>query len=201
MIAYYDEHAADLASRYESLSPEILHRAWFGLLSRDKGMILDVGAGSGRDAAWLASLGYGVVAVEPSEGMRDVARSYHPDARVRWVDDRLPELAVVCALWSRFDAVLCNAVWMYVAAHDREQAFRKLAQLLKPGGIVIFTLRQGPPPPQPMESAAPEDLLHLSKGFALDLELHHQSDDPLCRDGVTWDTLVFRSREGGESRQ
>jgi protein-L-isoaspartate O-methyltransferase len=31
---------------------------------------LDVGSGAGRDAAWLASLGYDVVAVEPAAGMR-----------------------------------------------------------------------------------------------------------------------------------
>lgn len=31
---------------------------------------LDVGAGSGRDAAWLCDLGYEVVTVEPARGMR-----------------------------------------------------------------------------------------------------------------------------------
>ena len=31
---------------------------------------MDVGAGSGRDAAWLASLGYNVTGVEPAQAMR-----------------------------------------------------------------------------------------------------------------------------------
>ena len=55
--------------------------------------MLDVGAGTGRDAAWLARLGHEVVAVEPSAAMRAEAERRHPAARIRWIDDRLPGLA------------------------------------------------------------------------------------------------------------
>ena len=40
------------------------------LLPRPPGRALDVGAGTGRDAAWLARLGFQVVAVEPSGVLR-----------------------------------------------------------------------------------------------------------------------------------
>lgn len=57
-------------------------------IRRDYNLIaLDVGAGSGRDAAWLASLGYEVVAAEPAAGMRIEAQRRHPDPRIRWLDD------------------------------------------------------------------------------------------------------------------
>jgi ubiquinone/menaquinone biosynthesis C-methylase UbiE len=43
---------------------------------------LDVGAGSGRDAAWLVSRGFEVWAVEPSEVMRREAQKRHAEASI-----------------------------------------------------------------------------------------------------------------------
>ncbi|MCB9642647.1 MAG: methyltransferase domain-containing protein [Myxococcales bacterium] len=194
---YYDDHAADLVARYEHLSPEELHKVWSGLLPQGDAVVLDIGAGSGRDAAWLCSHGHEVLAVEPSKGMREMAQKLHPSAQIRWLDDRLPSLSATYALELRFDVILCGAVWMHVAPSERARAFRKVVQLLKPGGIVIFTLRQGPLPPQPMESVAPEELVQLSHQFALEMVLQHQSGDRLQREGVSWDTLVFRLADDG----
>ena len=53
-------------------------------------LALDVGAGSGRDAAWLASLGYEVVAAEPAAGMRREASKRR--LRLRQ-DQQVPEWA------------------------------------------------------------------------------------------------------------
>ena len=52
-----------------------------------------MGAGSGRDAAWLASLGHEVIAVEPSDQMRARAQELHAGAPgITWINDRLPGL-------------------------------------------------------------------------------------------------------------
>jgi Methyltransferase domain len=55
------------------------------------------GAGTGRDAAWLAARGYEVVAVEPSDAMRAEAVRLHPQAPIRWVADALPGLEQMCS--------------------------------------------------------------------------------------------------------
>ena len=60
-----DAHAADLVHRYELIDPTIVYGWLSGLLSDTPGT-LDVGSGSGRDAAWFAVQGHDVVAVEPS---------------------------------------------------------------------------------------------------------------------------------------
>ena len=60
------------------------------LLPERRGLILDVGAGSGRDAAGFAAMGHEVVAVEPSTSMLREASMRHADTRIRWIDDRLP---------------------------------------------------------------------------------------------------------------
>jgi protein-L-isoaspartate O-methyltransferase len=52
-----------------------------GLLSDATGTVLDVGAGSGRDAAWFAARGHDVVAVEPTSAMRSEGQHRHPDPR------------------------------------------------------------------------------------------------------------------------
>jgi SAM-dependent methyltransferase len=99
---------------------------------------LDVGAGSGRDAGWLAARGLEVVAAEPTAAMRREGARLHPAAR--WLDDRLPDLAAVHRLGLAFDLILLSAVWMHIAPPHRPRAFRKLVTLLKPGGRLIMTL-------------------------------------------------------------
>src|SRR6185295_5180678 len=51
------------------------------------------GAASGRDARAMTERGLEVIAVEPSAGLRSIAEAN--SARVRWIDDRLPRLAVL----------------------------------------------------------------------------------------------------------
>jgi len=144
-VAWYDNNADEVADRYESLSPASIH-SWLldYLPARHGGTVLDVGAGTGRDAAWLAGLGYEVVAVEPSKAMRNQAWKRHPNARVHWIDDRLPELSGVRALRMQFDLILLSAVWMHIHASHRPEAFRVLCDLLQPSGVLAITLRQGP---------------------------------------------------------
>ena len=65
-IKWYNDNAPQLLSTYESIRSERLHN-WLTPFLPDRGMpVLDVGAGTGRDAAWLRGLGYQVFAVEPA---------------------------------------------------------------------------------------------------------------------------------------
>jgi protein-L-isoaspartate O-methyltransferase len=66
----YAEEAKDLFKRYESISGAETHKAVLHLIPAAPAHILDVGAGTGRDAAWFASMGHRVTAVEPTEAMR-----------------------------------------------------------------------------------------------------------------------------------
>ncbi len=79
-IAWYDANAASAAARFEAYEPADLHGWLLNLLPQAPAVIMDVGAGSGRDAAWLARLGHEVLAVEPSAAMRAEARRMHPEA-------------------------------------------------------------------------------------------------------------------------
>jgi hypothetical protein len=52
-IRWYDAHASEVSSRYEAVKAETVHAWLVDLLPALPALILDVGAGSGRDAAWL----------------------------------------------------------------------------------------------------------------------------------------------------
>ena len=141
-VNYYSKNAPILASKYNSLNPESLHASWSKFIPDDPGIALDIGAGSGRDANWLAAKRWDVVAVEPCKEFRETARENSHD-NVIWLDDELPELKKIRTAGHRFNLVLLSAVWMHVSRSKRERAFRIISELLEPGGILVFTLRHG----------------------------------------------------------
>jgi SAM-dependent methyltransferase len=67
------------------VDPSKLNHWLLDLIPQTPGTVLDVGAGSGRDAAWFALQGHDVVAVEPSNSMRAEAQRLHVDPRVQWI--------------------------------------------------------------------------------------------------------------------
>src|SRR5687768_12696850 len=114
LTSTYNRKAPALVRRYESLSFEEVHASILDLVPPPPARALDVGAGSGRDAAALADLGLRVFAVEPSAMMRMAAQRRHRDVTVRWLDDQLPHLSRVRRSGLLFDFVLLSAVWMHL---------------------------------------------------------------------------------------
>ncbi|WP_337842877.1 class I SAM-dependent methyltransferase [Rheinheimera sp.] len=191
----YYQVAEHFVHQYESLNPEKLHQQWLHLLPQ-KGGLLDVGAGSGRDAAFFAQRGLSVVAVEPAKPMRDLACELHKQHCIHWVDDSLPELKQVFALQIKFDLILLSAVWMHIAPGLRERAFRKLSQLLNPGGHLVITLRHGEFTDGRIGYAVSADEIRtLSMHTGLQLVLRTAPEesqaDLLDRSHVKWETIVL----------
>ncbi len=190
--AYTPQQARELVSQYERLDPEALHRSWREFIPGRPAFVLDVGAGSGRDAAWLAKMGHQVVAAEPSPAMREQARTLHPGSAICWMDDGLPGLERVSQMGLCFDLILAGAVWMHLPPADRPVAVETLACLLASQGILVITLRHGPLADDrigyPIAAGETEA---LARNQGLRQVKHHQSRDQLKRDAVLWETLVF----------
>lgn len=198
-IATYHAQAAGLAEEYETLDPTAYRATFAAAIAPGAGRVaLDVGAGSGRDAAWLASLGYDVVAAEPAAGMRAEAARRHPAPSIRWLDDRLPALDAVHALGLSFDLILLSAVWQHVSPGDRARAFRKLATLMKPGGTMVLTLRHGPAPPdRPMHAVSVGEVEALAREHGLSVGLAERAADAVRRPGVSWTTVRMTLPDDG----
>ena len=167
-IPYYEQNASRLVSQYESLSFHDVHASLLDLLPTPGTTVLDIGAGSGRDAAWFAANGYDVVAVEPSDGMLTHARQLHPSNKIHWLSDSLPDLAKVRRLGLSFDLILLSAVWMHIPPASRQRSLRKLATLLAPKGRIAISLRLGAPDAErAMHEVSMQELSTLALQFGL----------------------------------
>ena len=197
-IAWYDAHAETLADRYESVPSEQVHAWLTDLLPSRPATILDVGAGSGRDAAWLAYRGHSVVAVEPSAKFQTMAREQHDSPRIQWIRDSLPALKRTFRTGLAFDVILVSAVWMHVAPSDRARAFRKLITLLKPGGVLAITLRRGlAEAGRAFHPVSAGEIKRLARDHGAFVERETTADDQLGRREIRWEQLAIRLPDDG----
>ncbi len=191
----YAEQAAELFDRYESLRAADVHRPVLHLIPAVPSRVLDIGAGSGRDAAWLAAKGHRVIAVEPTAALRLPAMARHRSDRIEWVDDSLPGLARLRSRGDRFDLVMLTAVWMHLDARERLQAMPNLAMLVHDGGTMLMTLRHGPVPPgRRMFDVPADETIELAAQHRLHCVLNRrvESSHPDNRAaGVDWTRLAF----------
>ncbi|QUJ75892.1 class I SAM-dependent methyltransferase [Sulfitobacter albidus] len=135
--AAYARARATLIPRFDHLDSAALLWPLRAALCRRRLRIADIGAGTGRDAAWLTRTGHRVTAVEPV-----TALCAHP--HLAWSPARLPHLHGVRG---PFDLVLISAVWHHLPTADRAPALRRLRGLLGPGGQIWISLRDGPTAP------------------------------------------------------
>ena len=191
----YADEAEDLFKRYESIPAADAHRAVLHLIPAAPSRVLDIGSGTGRDAAWFASMGHRVVAVEPTNALRLPAMALHPSPQIEWLNDSLPELALVRRRGERFDLVMLTAVWMHLDAQQRQRAMPNLAALVHEGGTVIMKIRHGPVPVgRRMFDITPEETIELARMQDLHpvLNLRKQSSQEQNRAaGVDWTSLAF----------
>ena len=198
VVASYDVKARLLVPEYESLPFEEIHAPVCDLLPDSAGCILDVGAGSGRDAAWFAARGHKVVAVEPSAGMRDAGKERHHSPDIRWMDDALPALDKVLRSKLAFDLIWLSAVWMHVPPSMRARAFRKLVSVMSPGGSMMVSLRQGPlPAGRPMESVTAAEVEVLARRHGLQTIRIERYPDATGRIGISWEVIWLRLPDDG----
>ena len=121
-------------------------RIWSGrpnpqLVDRVTGMtpgrVLDVGAGEGADAVWLARQGWNVTAFDVSRVALDKAARHAVDAGVA---DRIAWERVDLATWvgqpASYDLV--SAQFMYLDQPGLTTLYRQLAAAVAPGGTLLL---------------------------------------------------------------
>ena len=145
-------------------------------------VVLDVGSGSGGNAATLLSLGYNAFGVEPSAGLREQALILHPELQGRLEERKTPGLGR--PFERLFDGVLCTNVLQSIAREQLIQVGMELRAILHPGGRLLVSLPLAPPPapkgqaPEPFFPIPPAGLqfLFVCLGFR-HLPLQHIPKD------------------------
>ncbi|MFC5720434.1 class I SAM-dependent DNA methyltransferase [Streptomyces gamaensis] len=130
---------------YEARFPDPVRLAarWTEDLLRAHGAgprVLDLGCGTGRDAAWLHRAGRTVTGADTSEPMLTHARTHHPGPHYVHADLRGFDLGE-----NTFDAVVClDSSLLY--CHTNPELDGMLAscrRALRPGGLLVAEMRNG----------------------------------------------------------
>ncbi len=192
----YGDQAEALIPRYETVPFEMGHAAILDLMPQTPSTVLDIGSGTGRDAAYLAGKGHQVTAVEPTDAFRTYAEVNHPSPNIVWIDDALPQLVSLNDQAACFDLILLTAVWMHLDDAERRQGMAVLSRLLRPGGLLTMSLRHGPVPTgRVMYAVSADETLSLARHHHLTAVRKRHTDsvqEPNKSAGVTWTRLAFR---------
>lgn len=216
---FYNKNAKALAQQYLSKSFDEVHQSWHQLLptilENPNARILDIGAGSGRDAKFIAQSavnkhgdnnGIQVIAVEPANLLAELGARQTAGLNVKWLTDSLPALSTITKKEISFDLIILSAVWMHIPVSDRARSIRKLANLLKPGGQLVISLRHSASTKEAeqerkarkMHKVCADELKQLATDVGLFTKLETQKeDDKLGRGHVSWQTVVLQMPDDG----
>lgn len=189
----YEGEAPTLIRQYESLAFTDVHKHVLHLFPPPPCLVLDIGAGTGRDAAALAARGYDVTAMEPTMALRQAGMDLHPSPRIEWLEESLPGLAALVGREGRYGLALLTAVWMHLDAEQRRQAMPRVAACLRLGGVMIFSLRHGPVPAgRRMFEVSTDETINLAASSGCQLLFQQEGKGGgLERPGVYWTRLAF----------
>lgn len=209
--SFYNKNSQHLAEVYLSKTFEQVHESWLEyltpVLNTSDSRILDLGAGAGRDSHYMAKHGtthnVSITAVEPAFMLAELGKQHTQGLNVTWLQDTLPDLTAVTKYEVSYDLILLSAVWMHIPDSQRQRSLRKLANLLKPGGKLVISLRHGPSGDDPareqrqMFAVCSQQLIEMGKMFGLSplLETEHNAD-VIGRAEVTWQTVVLQLKLG-----
>jgi len=214
-LQFYNDNAIELAQQYLSKSFEEVHQSWSqflpSIIENPNARILDIGAGSGRDAKYIAQLSektHGsdnntqIFALEPANLLAELGARQTTGLNVKWLTDSLPGLNIITKQEVSFDLILLSAVWMHIPPSDRARSIRKLANLLKPGGKLVISLRHGQTyeecKQRKMHHVCADDLKKLATDVGLFTKLETpKEEDKLGRNHISWQTVVLQMPDDG----
>jgi 2-polyprenyl-3-methyl-5-hydroxy-6-metoxy-1,4-benzoquinol methylase len=143
IIEGYAEDASLLIQSFEAISSAALLSHVVRFIPKTPCNIIEIGAGTGRDAAWLASKGHTVTAVEPVFEFREAGKSLHTSSSISWLNDSLPLLNHVNKQNEQYELALLISVWQHVPDKEKLTSLTRLRSLLTKGGQLIISIRNG----------------------------------------------------------
>jgi SAM-dependent methyltransferase len=191
-IQLYTKNAVLFAEQYDSIDFSAVHKDWLEYIPKS-GIVLDVGAGSGRDARFLSQLGLSVFAIEPAPKLMTIAQANSIDPNITWLSDSLPHLVKLSPYDMQFDLILLSAVWMHVSPRVRTASMNTLARLLNDNGKLVITLRHGEfYDGRVAYGVSADEVKNLATQRGLKvLFVSKLSNDKIGRDEVKWQTVVM----------
>jgi SOS-response transcriptional repressor LexA/SAM-dependent methyltransferase len=141
-IRHYTTTASERTSAYESVDVSTMQE----LMLRHFGegsQLLEIGCGSGRDAAFLTSHGRDVTATDASEGMIEAAKQAHPGMAGQFHCTPFPFPLGNVLLGQTFDGIYAIAVVMHVPEDELFEFAFQIKSALRTGGTVVLSFSTG----------------------------------------------------------
>ena len=140
-VASYDASAEAYRAGIEPMSPEVTASLERFVAALPHGArVLEVGSGSGRDAAELESRGLSVRRTDITPGFVRLLRADGHDADV--LDPLTDDLADP-ARKAPYDGVWASASLLHVRREDLPQVLANLASVTRPGGALHLAVKEG----------------------------------------------------------
>jgi SAM-dependent methyltransferase len=205
-LKYYDENSSRLALRYEEAGMEEMHQKLLCHLKRG-GSVLEIGCGSGRDAAFLLSKGFDITAVDVSGKMIGEAVAHHPELNGQAINMSFPFKKDNPLLGNQYDGVVMIATLMHIPEEDLFESGFQIKELLREEGILFLSVSVGRMPKDMKRDREgrlylerhPDSLQLLFERLGLRFVAKYQNRDTFSRD-FEWVTLVMQKQGGGETR-
>lgn len=136
-MTYFNSRAKELAAQYNALDREKVHADLLAQLPEGKVLrVLDIGAGSGADAAMFADKGHLVLAAEPAKALRDEGKKTFKNKNIKWTAEALPEFGRAVAKGQPYDVVTSVGVLQYLDQKDRATSLKKMFSLVAAAGYL-----------------------------------------------------------------
>jgi ubiquinone/menaquinone biosynthesis C-methylase UbiE len=199
-LNYYEKNSREITEKYENLDMKNLQQKLIEVFSKED-KLLELGCGSGRDAAFLTSNGYDVLVSDGSQSMLSEAIKLHPELNKKQCNIKLP--GKIPFPKETFSGVYAIAVLMHFEIKDIELVLKEISRILMKNGKFFFSvyIKEN----NKVESMiTPEGrfLTHMSKdhwitmcessGFSLVTLL--ENCDAMGRD-INWCSFFMRKRE------
>jgi len=135
-VDYYSKNASTVASRYESITNSL--SVHFERAFATNARVLDIGCGSGRDMAYLHSLGRQAFGIDATPEFVEIAQKLHPELQGRIACGSLPEAKT--PFGGAFDGVLCSAVLMHLPSEELPDAVAFIKRCMRVGGHLLYSV-------------------------------------------------------------
>nr|WP_320189895.1 class I SAM-dependent methyltransferase [uncultured Desulfobacter sp.] len=191
-LDYYNQNALNVALRYESADVTQLHEFLLSAL-KPGGRLLELGCGSGRDAAFMVSRGFKVLATDGCAPMVEQAKRHHPELTGHITHLNLPD-GLLNELGT-YDGIYAVAVLMHLSVPNIKKTLLGVDSLLTPQGRFIFSVPARRDDVMTAEfdskgrrftALSPDGWTNVCQKCNLQIIRTMISDDGLGRSGIDW---------------